>query len=424
MVAVSLPPCQDLRHAPPGFPGEWLRSLGLDRPAVASLTRGPADLRAPAVPTREASLRDDTLAAAVRLFFCGATEPDTARLGAPEIAAALACGLLVAAEGGVRCPFHLGFAAGFYIFSDFLAGEAGAVMGAGETTAILYRASRPSRRAARALDLGCGAGTLALLLAADAGEVTGTDINPRAVAIARFNARANGIVNTEFRGGDAFAPVTGERFDLIVSQPPYYPDSYQGGGQAFLHGGPRGDEIARRVLDGLPACLTPGGRGVVFASWPADDRRAPAPGVRILQLQTGRTEIHGTRQSLDIVERCAGPGWSDRFAVPADYWDAVSGPRIDALLSCFELLRAEDRLLRAARLRWSPGVAVCAEGGQLFVRGDPLSLAGWSPVSGEDHGALERLHGAASVAAAGIPLPLVRAALRKGWFTVCPLSGT
>ena len=40
-----------------------------------------------------------------------------------------------------------------------------------------------------------------------------------------YNAALNGIANVEFRAGDLFEPVNGERFDLIVSQPPYYPGS-------------------------------------------------------------------------------------------------------------------------------------------------------------------------------------------------------
>lgn len=45
----------------------------------------------------------------------------------------------------------------------------------------------------------------------------GTDINPRAITLARLNAAINGIRNVEFRLGDGFAPVAGETLDLIVS---------------------------------------------------------------------------------------------------------------------------------------------------------------------------------------------------------------
>ena len=60
-----------------------------------------------------------------------------------------------------------------------------------------------------------------LSLAAKVDRVIGTDINPRAVALSRINAALNGIGNVEFREGDMFAPVAGETFDLIISQPPF-----------------------------------------------------------------------------------------------------------------------------------------------------------------------------------------------------------
>ena len=73
------------------------------------------------------------------------------------------------------------------------------------------------------LEWGCGAGTLALLLACLTGRATGTDFNPRAIHLARWNVAVNGIANLEFRCGDGFASVAREQFECIVSQPPYHP---------------------------------------------------------------------------------------------------------------------------------------------------------------------------------------------------------
>ena len=74
--------------------------------------------------------------------------------------------------------------------------------------------------AGRVLDLGCGWGAVGVALAKryPALEVVMTDINQRAVALARRNLAANGVA-AEVAQGDGFAAVTGE-FDAIVTNPP------------------------------------------------------------------------------------------------------------------------------------------------------------------------------------------------------------
>ena len=97
-------------------------------------------------------------------------------------------GILATTEGGMMlAPFHLRTVRGLFLISDYLEGHPDAVMGAGESTAILYQAARGTHRTGSALDLGCGADTLALLLSRDSDSVIGTDMNPRAIALARFN---------------------------------------------------------------------------------------------------------------------------------------------------------------------------------------------------------------------------------------------
>jgi predicted RNA methylase len=72
------------------------------------------------------------------------------------------------------------------------------------------------------LDLGTGCGTLAFKAAQKARRVIGTDINRRALEFAKFNADLNGITNFEVRAGDRFEPVSDTRFDLIISNPPFF----------------------------------------------------------------------------------------------------------------------------------------------------------------------------------------------------------
>jgi methylase of polypeptide subunit release factors len=78
---------------------------------------------------------------------------------------------------------------------------------------------RPDVRSA--LDIGTGSGIQALLAARHSSRVTATDINPRAIAFARFNALLNDMSAIECLQGSLTEPVEDERFDLIVCNPPY-----------------------------------------------------------------------------------------------------------------------------------------------------------------------------------------------------------
>ncbi len=76
----------------------------------------------------------------------------------------------------------------------------------------------PPGRARAVLDVGCGAGFLALLLAARGHHVTGSDLAPEMIAQARAKARRAGLEAT-FVTGDAEAPdFADESFDLLVSR--------------------------------------------------------------------------------------------------------------------------------------------------------------------------------------------------------------
>ena len=75
----------------------------------------------------------------------------------------------------------------------------------------------------RVLDMGTGSGFLALLAARRARWTVGTDINPEAVRALKINALLNRLDDrVEGRQGDLFVPVAGERFDLILFNPPYF----------------------------------------------------------------------------------------------------------------------------------------------------------------------------------------------------------
>ena len=96
------------------------------------------------------------------------------------------------------------------------------VLGVNRPTQILGHCILPLPRLGSALDLGTGCGTLGLQIARNAGRVTGTDINPRALQFAAFNAALNGLSNFSPLQGDRFDPVQQDQFDLIVSNPPFF----------------------------------------------------------------------------------------------------------------------------------------------------------------------------------------------------------
>lgn len=144
-----------------------------------------------------------------------------------------------------------------------------------ETVVEVARGTRADRAApCRVLDVCTGSGALALALAKElpAAEVVATDVSPEAVAIARRNAERNGLASrVEVRQGDLFAPVAGETFDLIVSNPPYIASAViptlsaevQREPRLALDGGADGLVFYDRICAEAPRHLAPGGALVV-----------------------------------------------------------------------------------------------------------------------------------------------------------------
>jgi release factor glutamine methyltransferase len=119
------------------------------------------------------------------------------------------------------------------------------------------------RAGERMLEIGAGLGLAAVLAARAGAGVVATDVLPAAVESVRLNAALNGVT-VDARLGDCYAPVAGERFDLVCSNPPQMPTPpgrERGAAAAAAdNGGIDGWEILDRVISGAPAHLRPGGR--------------------------------------------------------------------------------------------------------------------------------------------------------------------
>jgi release factor glutamine methyltransferase len=129
---------------------------------------------------------------------------------------------------------------------------------------MLARALRAEalRPGPRVLDVCTGSGALAVAAALGGAEATAIDVSRRAVLTARLNGRLNGVRVRALRG-DLLEPVAGERFDAIVSNPPYLPasdDELPGRGpERAWDAGRDGRALLDRVLAAAPEHLAPGG---------------------------------------------------------------------------------------------------------------------------------------------------------------------
>jgi len=126
----------------------------------------------------------------------------------------------------------------------------------------------------RILDLCTGSGCLAILLAdsfADA-RIVGADISESALEVAEINVAAHQLADrVSLVNSDLFSSLHGERFDLIISNPPYvtssavatFPPEYAAEPELAHAGGEDGLSSVRRILDEAGAHLTDGGTLVV-----------------------------------------------------------------------------------------------------------------------------------------------------------------
>ncbi|HEX4248576.1 MAG TPA: methyltransferase [Pseudonocardia sp.] len=243
------------------------------------------------VAARLASRSGGRLGTLVRLFLLGDTEPadEVAEALSPvTVEQALAAGLLrpgdPAGDGSTE-PAGGGLAAAldvrphgddtgsWWVVSDLDLGKfrgrpralrADHVLGVGQASLTLASAT-VRRPVGRLLDLGTGCGIQALHAARYAEKLVATDVNPRALALAGATFALSGV-DVELRGGSWLEPVAGERFDQIVSNPPFVagPPRVR---HTYRDSGLAGDEVAARLVGALPGLLADGGVAQLLACW-------------------------------------------------------------------------------------------------------------------------------------------------------------
>ncbi len=425
------------------------------------------------------------LATLVRLFLLGADEsPQRVAEAFPTagLAALTAEGVLVDTGETVRAILDIRPYSDFLVVSDQDAAvRAGPlhrdhVLGIGGASVSLARAvvRTPARRA---LDLGTGCGVQALHLDGHCDQIVATDTNERALALAAATARLNGM-SWELRHGSLFEPVAGERFDLIVSNPPFVVGA---GDMDYIYrdSGVAGDGLCRSIIEQVADHLNPGGTAHIMANWivRGDDWSAR---VRDWLAGTGLHAWVVQRELADPVSYVAlwladageateqaarrGGAWLDWFAeqgitgigmglislrVPAAgerpeqtceeiLDEPVTGSEVDAFFARRAFLRrTTDEALLATRLSTAPvlleeqflpgehgwqqiGAAVRRPGGPAAVIGvDEVLRALLAGCRGEvPLGALIDLlaahHGVDAAALAEAALPEIRAAISRG----------
>ena len=290
----------------------------------------------------------DAQAALVRMFLLHDTvSPDAAGAALGDLGPLEEAGIVAATSDGVRAGLEVRpyAAAGAGVdFSGWIAndlipildGRLGRsrpdyVLGASPASTTLAQMTI-RRPVARALDLGTGCGIQSLLLAGHADHVVATDLNPRAVAMAGLTAGLNGL-DLDLRTGSLYEPVADEKFDLIVTNPPYVMSPPTGERLVYREGLFSADELVRWVVVEGADRLAPGGTLQVLGNWAVTDDEDWTDRLRRWVEPTGCDALVLQREHLDAYEYIevwlndAGLVGTDEYAARyrawLDYFDAL-----------------------------------------------------------------------------------------------------
>ena len=282
-------------------------------------------------------------------------------------------GVVTEADGRVRASVNIYPMASLLLSSDLWHHDLARpdhVLGTSISARVLL-ALTVRRPVDSALDVGTGCGVQALHAAAHARRVVATDVNPRAVKFAEFNAVLNGLDNVETRVGNAFEPVEGETFDLVVTNPPYVisPES----AYAYRDSGLPGDTFSEGLVRRAPEFLNDGGFATVLCEWahaPDEDWSLPL-----------RRWIAGSGCDALLIYHMS----QDPLAYAAT-WNNELRRNPEAFGSALDRWVAYDRELGIERIGWG-AVVLRRRSGENWVRTIETSWA--SIVDAGDH--IERI---------------------------------
>lgn len=269
--------------------GAGAASTSSDRPSPAT---GAASTSSAANAPQDGDVAGYKVAVLTALFMLG--EPVSAaalEIALPRtgVAGALAIGLVVptqSASGEQRYapavdlrPHEAEDAHGsvrWWVASDLgelVTGQALApdhVLGIGRA-GLTLAALTPRKPVETALDLGVGCGIQTLYLLRHVRQVVATDISTRALEFTAFNVALAGVdsARVQLRQGNLLEPVAGQRFDLIVSNPPFVitPPSVRQAGLPLMEYRDAGGPILPALVRGLEDHLNPDGVAVMLGNW-------------------------------------------------------------------------------------------------------------------------------------------------------------
>ncbi|GAY10483.1 methyltransferase [Pseudonocardia sp. N23] len=255
-----------------GYTVDGVRAL-LGNAAHDALTRGEPEA------AHRATRDGGELGVVVRLLLLGATEPAAAvraALGDPD--PLVAGGLLRRDGAGFAAALDLRPYAddagpgdaddAWWVVSDLDTPAARQdrdhVTGVGGASLSLAAAAI-RRPAAATLDMGTGCGVQVLHASRHSATVVGTDLAPRALAMAAATLALSGV-DAELLEGPWLEPVAGRRFSHIVSNPPFVPGPARVD-YVYRDSGRDGDDALAALLRDLPGVLEPGGVAQLLGSW-------------------------------------------------------------------------------------------------------------------------------------------------------------